>query len=97
MSDRSEPLDALRGLAISLVIARHYFGFKYGMFGVDLFFVLSGFLIGAACVALPIVCVLAEVSWRAIEAPLIGYAKRRFARPESGIIRIAGAVKDETH
>jgi peptidoglycan/LPS O-acetylase OafA/YrhL len=44
--DRSEPLDALRGLAISLVIARHYFGFAYGMFGVDLFFVLSGFLIG---------------------------------------------------
>jgi peptidoglycan/LPS O-acetylase OafA/YrhL len=46
MSDRSEPLDALRGLAISMVIARHYFGFKFGMFGVDLFFVLSGFLIG---------------------------------------------------
>ena len=45
-SDRSDPLDALRGLAISLVIARHYFGFKYGMLGVDLFFVLSGFLIG---------------------------------------------------
>ncbi|HEX7922631.1 MAG TPA: acyltransferase [Bradyrhizobium sp.] len=45
-SDRSEPLDAIRGLAISLVIARHYFGFKYGMLGVDLFFVLSGFLIG---------------------------------------------------
>ncbi|WLA68412.1 acyltransferase family protein [Bradyrhizobium diazoefficiens] len=44
--ERSEPLDALRGLAISLVIARHYFGFKYGMLGVDLFFVLSGFLIG---------------------------------------------------
>ncbi|GIQ77760.1 acyltransferase [Bradyrhizobium sp. RD5-C2] len=45
-SGRSEPLDALRGLAISMVIARHYFGFKYGMLGVDLFFVLSGFLIG---------------------------------------------------
>lgn len=43
---RSEPLDALRGLAISLVIARHYFDFKYGMLGVDLFFVISGFLIG---------------------------------------------------
>jgi peptidoglycan/LPS O-acetylase OafA/YrhL len=46
MSDRSAPLDALRGLAISMVIARHYFGFMLGMFGVDLFFVLSGFLIG---------------------------------------------------
>ncbi|MGY3697446.1 peptidoglycan/LPS O-acetylase OafA/YrhL [Bradyrhizobium sp. USDA 3240] len=45
-SDRSEPLDALRGLAISLVIAYHYFEFKFGIFGVNLFFVLSGFLIG---------------------------------------------------
>ncbi|WP_076858467.1 acyltransferase family protein [Bradyrhizobium mercantei] len=45
-SDRSDSLDAIRGLAISLVIARHYFGFKQGMLGVDLFFVLSGFLIG---------------------------------------------------
>ncbi|BBB96979.1 MULTISPECIES: acyltransferase family protein [Bradyrhizobium] len=43
---RSESLDALRGLAISAVIARHYFEFKYGMLGVDLFFVVSGFLIG---------------------------------------------------
>src|SRR5881398_3745308 len=46
MADRSESLDALRGLAISMVISRHYFEFKYGMFGVDLFFVLSGFLLG---------------------------------------------------
>ncbi|MGY4258887.1 peptidoglycan/LPS O-acetylase OafA/YrhL [Bradyrhizobium sp. USDA 4516] len=43
---RSEPLDALRGLAISMVIAYHYFAFKFGIFGVNLFFVLSGFLIG---------------------------------------------------
>ncbi len=43
---RSEPLDALRGLAISLVIACHYVGFTFGLVGVDLFFVLSGFLIG---------------------------------------------------
>lgn len=46
MSDRSKPLDALRGVAISMVIARHYFGFGYGVLGVDLFFVLSGYLIG---------------------------------------------------
>jgi peptidoglycan/LPS O-acetylase OafA/YrhL len=46
----------------------------------------------SACVALPIVCVLAEISWHAIEAPLIGYAKRRFARADSGAFRLAGAV-----
>lgn len=43
---RSEPLDAVRGLAISMVVARHYFGFSFGVLGVDLFFVLSGYLIG---------------------------------------------------
>jgi peptidoglycan/LPS O-acetylase OafA/YrhL len=51
MADRSEPLDALRGLAISMVIARHYFDFTLGMLGVDLFFVLSGFLIGGILLA----------------------------------------------
>src|SRR4051794_1236891 len=43
---RSEPLDAVRGLAISIVVACHYFGFQFGVLGVDLFFVLSGYLIG---------------------------------------------------
>ena len=43
---RSEPLDAIRGLAISLVIASHYLGFDRGNVGVNLFFVLSGYLIG---------------------------------------------------
>ncbi len=42
-------LDVLRGLAISIVVFYHNFGsisfFRFGWMGVDLFFVLSGFLI----------------------------------------------------
>jgi peptidoglycan/LPS O-acetylase OafA/YrhL len=38
-------LDGLRGIAILLIIAFHYFDLPFGWSGVDLFFVLSGYLI----------------------------------------------------
>jgi len=40
-------LDGLRAIAVTFVILIHYLGFKIGWIGVDLFFVLSGFLIAS--------------------------------------------------
>ena len=49
-------LDGIRGLAIILVISFHYWGnipiFSFGWCGVDLFFVLSGYLITSRLIAL---------------------------------------------
>lgn len=48
MRQRLEVLDAVRGIAITLVVGVHYWPalFPAGGLGVDLFFVLSGYLIG---------------------------------------------------
>jgi peptidoglycan/LPS O-acetylase OafA/YrhL len=43
---RSTALDVVRGVAILLVMAFHLFRLPFGWTGVDLFFVLSGYLIG---------------------------------------------------
>jgi peptidoglycan/LPS O-acetylase OafA/YrhL len=45
-SARSEALDAVRGIAILLVLSYHHFGFAFGWTGPRLFFVLSGYLVG---------------------------------------------------
>jgi len=44
-NSRIQGLDGLRGVAILLVMAQHLFNFMRGWIGVDVFFVLSGFLI----------------------------------------------------
>lgn len=46
-STRVTSLDGLRGLAIALVLADHFLSFDQGWIGVDVFFVLSGYLITA--------------------------------------------------
>lgn len=74
---RIPELDGLRGIAIALVIACHYEVFarqlwglpKFGWVGVDLFFVLSGFLITSVLLNL-----------RGQETPFKAFYSRRFRR-----------------
>ena len=40
-----QDIDGLRAIAILLVVGFHYFGVKGGFVGVDIFFVISGYLI----------------------------------------------------
>ena len=61
-------LDGLRGLAILLVMGCHFF-FKFGIFkggwiGVDLFFVLSGYLITSKFIGQPVSFNLAKLFYR---------------------------------
>ena len=46
MLHRSPALDAVRGVAIALVVIYHTGFFEFGWIGVDAFFLLSGYLIG---------------------------------------------------
>jgi len=48
MSSHRQDLDLLRSIAVSIVVLYHagFSTFEYGYIGVDIFFVLSGFLIG---------------------------------------------------
>jgi peptidoglycan/LPS O-acetylase OafA/YrhL len=52
-SKRILELDGLRGIAVLAVFGFHAFGIRLGWMGVDLFFVLSGFLITGILVDLP--------------------------------------------
>ncbi len=47
VTEYRKDIEGLRGIAILLVVGFHYFGVKGGFVGVDIFFVISGYLITA--------------------------------------------------
>ena len=67
-SDYVPALDGIRGLAILLVIGCHFFFnngiFKLGWIGVDLFFVLSGYLIATKFIRQPVSIGIVKVFYR---------------------------------
>ncbi|HVL80870.1 MAG TPA: acyltransferase, partial [Actinomycetota bacterium] len=77
--DRVAALDGLRGLAVVAVLAFHAAPevFRGGFLGVEMFFVLSGFLLGSL--------LLAEHA-RTGRIDMIGYARRRALRIGPGLL-----------
>ena len=51
MHKRIKALDGMRGLAILMVVCHHFFKLGIGSGGVDVFFILSGYLITSILIA----------------------------------------------
>lgn len=83
-------LDGLRAVAVFLVMLFHAKAqfFWGGFFGVDVFFVLSGFLITALLmdeivvllIGVPISIVIAALSYHYVELPVRRFARSRLNR-----------------
>jgi len=74
-------IDGLRALAVLLVIAFHFFGVRGGFVGVDIFFVISGYLITSI--------LLKELALG--EYTLYGFYARRIRRIFPALLLVLGA------